>query len=225
MVGGIAPAAADAQKAVLHRAAAELPLQGMAAVESETIKVPRHKVQAGGAELLHGDGPAPLVRNDGAAGEDIQPGQHTVEQRHPHAAAFIFKLNAQGLTLVLLRLGIDRGQAGKGVLPALDAVAPIAQVAAPGAALVPQAQKRGAIVAAALDGKLLGQHVQGIGPIQARVIGVAGKAPVGILEQIVHAALAAPSVVQVQQIAVAVQLHLIRAVVGMERKGFLAFVK
>ena len=88
-------------------------------------------------------------------------------------------------------------------------MAAIAQLTAEGAVRVAHDEQRAAEVSAALGGKLLRQRVERIRPVVAGGAGIAGEAAVGIAQQIVHMALAARPVVEVQEISERVGLQLI----------------
>ena len=218
-MGGIAPPAAHGKRAAPERAAVGLALQRVTAGEGDQVKISSDKVETGALQPPEPERLRPAVFHNYAARDDITLRQHAVEQRERKPQPLVHQL--KGETFRLFLRGIDGGKTAQRVFAGADLVGAIARRAAQSASLIPQAEERAAIIAAAPDRILLRQRVVGIGPVVPGGIGVAGKAAVGIAQKIIHLALAARAVVQMQRHAVGVDLKLIGRVGRMQREELL----
>ena len=77
-------------------------------------------------------------------------------------------------------------------------------------------QAGGAVVPRAPNGKFLRQGVQGIGAVRTCVVGISGKTAVVKGQEIIRRAVYGRAVVEMQQAAVAVGLHLVGGAVGFQ---------
>ena len=209
LVRGLAATAADGKGAGKHVLTAGLALHAVLAVEGDDVEAAVDEVQAGALQLLDGDAALAAVLYDGGAADDVDGGQHAVQQLDLEAQPLVGKRDGQRLGVVCVRIGVGGGQAGERVLAAAHLVARVAQVAAEGALGVADDQQRAAQVAVALERELLGQDVERIGAALDVMGRRAAAAAVGERGQIGHLALAARTVVQVREVPDFVDLHLV----------------
>jgi len=120
---------------------------------------------------------------------------------------------------------IHRRQPRQAVFSRQDGVPLVAQVAAAGAVRVLYGQAGGAVVPGSLDGKFLGKGVQGVGAVFAGVVGGSGKTAVVKGQEIIRRAAYGGAVVEMQQAAVAVCLHLVGGTVCLQGKDSRCLVK
>ena len=114
---------------------------------------------------------------------------------------------------------MEGGQALQLVFPRADPIARIAEIQQEAAVGLLPLRRAQAVVAYAAGGVLLGQGVQGVDPVRSGAAGVGGEAPVRVLEQIAQIPIPEPgAVVEVEQDAVAVRLHLIGGAAGVQGK-------
>ncbi len=146
-------------------------------------------------------------------------GKHAEQQLDLDAAARIGERDGERLRTVGLGVGVGGGQARQVVLTLADLVAHVAQIAAEGAVAVAHDEHGAAQVAVALEGELLRQDVERVGARLGLVGARAASAAVRIGEQVPHIALGAGTVIQMQQVAEPVRLHLVGRVPRVQREG------
>ena len=191
----------------------------MAPVEGDDVKVAGDEIEAGGLGLLHGDAARAVVADHRRARDDVDLGQHAVEQLDLEAQARVGEGDREGLGAVGLVLGVGGGKARQAVLAGTDLVADVAQVAAEGAVGAADHEQRAPHVARALEGVLLGQDVERVGAVGHVVRAAAHAAAVGIGDEVGQVALGAGAVVEVEEVAVLVHLHLVGGCCGVDGEG------
>ena len=206
-----------AQRGAVHHA-----FQRVTAVEGDEVEVSPLYIQTQGGAPVQPDGGRPLVDHPDGPGDEVIPLQHTVIQLHRHAGGGVLHQDHQGLPLVPAPEG---GQPLQGIFARPELVAGIAQVGQAAAVLRLEFDGGQAEVPHAAGGILLGQSVQGVVPAVARLVGVGGGAPIGILDQIGQVAAADPrAIVGVQEHIILVGFHLVGGVLGVEGEDFVFLV-
>ena len=181
----------------------------MLAVKGDEVKVSPLEVQAEGSGLADFDGlSAPVEELDGP-GDDIIVLQHAVIEFHVQPGGGVLQDHYQGFALP----APESGEALQGVLSLFYPEGLVPEVCA--AAAVGQLQVQGgkAEVPHAAGGVLLGEHVQGEGPVPACLLRDGGEAPVHVPDAVGQVAALHPgAVVGVEQDAVCARLHLVGGV-------------
>ena len=211
VVAAHAPAGAEDGYAPGQRAPLRHALHAVAAVEMDHVKVPVGKVHAGGSRFFHRQLPAADIDQPGGADDHVPGGEHMILQLYLQADDAVPQGQGQGFRILRFP---HEGQPGQGLAALLHGIAREAQVRA-AAAVFAQGLNRGqAEIPHAAAAVFLGQGIQGIAPVAGQLVGIAGKAPVGKAQEVVHVAAGLFAVIQVQQHAGCVGLHLVQ---GMRR--------
>lgn len=190
-------------------------LEHVLAVKGDEVQVLPLEIQAEGGGLADPDGlPAPVDELDGP-GDEIVVLQHAVPELRLHSGGGVLQDDDQRFTL----RSPEGGEALQGVFSLFHPEGLEPEVGA--AAAVGQLQIQGgeAKVSHAAAGVLLGEHVQGEGPVLPGLAGIGGEAPVQIPDAVGQVTVRHPgAVVGVEQDAVGDRLHLISGVLRVERK-------
>ena len=202
-----------------HAAALGAALHGMTPIEGDDIEVAMNEVEARRLGPFDDHAPRAGVAHDRRARDDVRAGEHAVEKLDLEPEPLVAQGDRERLRPGCLAVGVHGGQPLEGVLAGADLMAVVAQVAPERPLGVAHHQKRAAHVARPLEGELLRQHVERVGAL-ADVRGLpAHAAAVGVGEQIAHVAFAARPVVQVEQVSVLVDPHLVRRSIRVQREG------
>ena len=198
------------------------PFIPVAAAEVYEIEVSAREVERRGIRLLNPDRLCPRILHDDSAGQDVLLLIDRIEQTHQSAAAAVPKPELETLRTALLSLcpkGIRRGQpAGQPVFPGIAPRLLEAEVAAAGAVCRPEPEAAVPVISIAKGRKLLRQRVRGIAPVVSGIIGIPGEAPIPERQKRKEASLRPSSIVEMEQMPVGADPHLICAVQGMQRQ-------
>ena len=156
------------------------------------------------SQIGHPDGP----------GDEIQLLKDAVEQLHPDLGRPVLQADGQGLGLP--RPGEKGGKTLQIVFLWFNITAGISQLGGGAAAGQLHLQGGESVVPAAPPGELLGQGVQGVGPVRPRLGRVGGEAPVGVPDQVGHIPLQPGAVVGMEEDAESIRFHLIGGVPGVQ---------
>ena len=206
MRGG-SPAAADGMHSVLDGNPPEFPLHGVAAGKINQIIIRIPKIQRGGHEPFQPYRVLPPVDQPYRSGYDILLLKYGVGQPRLHPAYRIRQTNLQRFHPFSGYPPESRHPAD-GTGPFFDFV-PVYLAAERRSPFSPDKLHAGrAVIAAAYRGKLLGQEIEGIGPVVSCLVGVRGKASVAIGEKVVQILVGNPApIIQVKQMSVSADLH------------------
>ena len=183
-----------------------------------------HEVETGALDLLHHDARLPRVAHDCRTTDHVQMGQHAIEQLDLETQTLIAQGDRKGFGIVI-RTSVDGRKTFQLILARMDLVAHIAQIAPKGSLGITHHQKGTAHVARPLHRELLRKEVERVATVCSLLVGRGGGAPVEARGHIVHDAFGAAAVVEVQQAANVVDLHLVGGVIGVDGERFAVLVK
>ena len=217
MVAGSAPHTAHPADVPAQMGALGHPLHGVAAVELDQVPLAEGQIQAGGSGLFQGEGLTALVGQDSGPGDDVLGLVYAVEKLDPQPQHGVPQLDGQCLAVLAER----SGQPLQGIGPGLDTVAGVDELSAPGAPGVHDIRCRYPEISPVGGGVFLGQNVRRVGaPDGLGRVKVGGETVVGGGIEVEVVSIADPAaIIQVQQVAHGVQLHLVGGVLGVKGKG------
>ena len=193
----------------------QIPFPDVAAVKGDEVQVRPGEVQAQAHGLMELHGPAPPVGQPGGPGDEIVLLAHAVEELHLHAGAGVPEDHPQRLPA----LAVEGGQALQRVLPRANLVVRVPEIQQEAAVALLHLRPAEPVVPHAAGGVLLGQGVQGVDPVRPGAAGVGGEAPVRVLEEVAQIPVPQPgAVVEVEEDAAAVRLHLVGGASGVQGK-------
>ena len=182
----------------------------------------------GGSDVL----PAPLSREEERAciarlAEGDQEASATLIEHNLRLVVYIARrfentgINIEDLIsigTIGLIIAVHGGKPGQAILSRADLVAYITKVASEGAARVAHGEQGATHVSRSLEGKLLRQHVERIRAVVYVVGAPAHAAAIRVRHEIGHVPVCTCAIVQMQQKAIRIRLHLIRRGTGRERE-------
>ena len=221
LVAGGPPDAAHALLAGAQGGAVQVPLLDVSAVEGDEVQVRPVEVQAQAHNPAQGHRFGPPVGQPYGPGDEVVRLVHAVQQLRLHPGAGVPQRHRQRLP----SLAEEGGQALQGVFPRQNGVTRVPQVQQQAAVGLLHLGGVQAEVPHPAGGVLLGQGVQGVGPVLPGAAGVGGETPVRVLEEAAQVRLLHPgAVIEVEQHPTAVRLHLIGGAPGVEGKGPVLFI-
>ena len=198
-------------------------LPDVPAVKGEEVQVGAAKVQAQAHHAAEDHRGLPPVGDADGPGDEVLLLADAVEELRLHPGAGVPEHHGEGLPPLVPEEG---GEALQGVLARTDAVGGIAQVQQDAAVGLLHLRGGQAVVPHAAGGPLLGQGVQGVGPVLSGAAGVGGESPVCVPEEVAEVLRLHPgAVVEVEQNSPLVRFHLIGGAAGVEGDGPPAFIK
>ena len=199
-------------------------LHQVAAVEGDQIHVSPEKIETQGDALAQKDSLFSAVDHPDGPGNQVILLKNAVIQLHQNLSGGILQEKNQRLSAAVR--SPEGGQALQGVLPLAQLTAGIAQVSRTAAAGQLQLDGGQPEVPYAAGGVLLGDGIQGVGPVQSGLGRVGGAGPVGVADKIGQVTAADPgAIVGMNQHIMLVSLHLIGGIFGVQSEDFVFLVE
>ena len=207
MMRGHSSPASDPLLHMRHRRSLEVPLQAVASVKCDQVKISADKIQIRAHYLLQPELSPGSVADQRASCDDIEFRKNAVQKRHFHKACCVLKCDLQCLSRIFL--SVNSRQPFQTVFTIQNSVTGKSQITSVRPVSVFHSKGRASHVACSRYGELLRKQIQRIGAVSAAVIYIGGKSSVRVRKQVLHRAPAPSSVVKMQEHAVFVRLHLI----------------
>ena len=227
MAGG-SSGGTDGHRSVPDMLALHIALHAVSPVEGDRIIIAGHKVQARTLCFLQREGGPAAVPDAHCPGDDVQLRKHSVIQIHLQIQHIISQRDDEGLGIgpgIRIRLiHIDGRQIRDRIQPVHKTMGFIPKVAVNGSQIIRHLQEHPPVVSISEIRILLGKEIHGIGAVSLRLIGIARESPVLEGQKKMHIAFRLSAIILMQQITVAVNVHLIGRSLRVQCKQQIFFI-
>ena len=222
MTGG-ATAASDHHTGVLYRQTFQIALHGMTSLKMYQVKVTADKIEYGAGRFADNELCLPRIFNTHTFSNNIFFRKYTVKQCHFHPVYRIPQNDYKGIRLRFLCKGT--GKAVQAIFSGTDLVRNVHKIARNGLVRIFHPESHIAVISASPVRIFLGKHVERIGTGFSFFCRISGKASVHISQQIIHILPNLCPVIQMQQMTVLINFHLVGSIFCFDSKDFCAGFK
>ena len=218
LVGRHAAVASDPVDAVGERLSLGNALHTVAPVERDQVEIAGNEIDARTHDMSQSEVLIAAVPDNDAAGDDIEIGEHTVQELgFDSALPSVLQIDVQGFDRIA-RFRVNSREPLEGIFAFRDGIGIIAEVAALHSVIELDREGCPPVISVAEAGIFLRKYIEGIRAVIICIRRVARKTAVITADKIIHDAAASVPVIQVKQHAKGVRHHLIRSIFCMDGK-------